>query len=241
MATGLMQVSPAPFTGPLSATLPVYVPPVPVPGATAVYNAQSLRYGNGESVNSWASVDGKGPILTPSGGGAPSPAAPLMLADNVPAVRFVAASRHALGAAFPSGQPRSLVVVGKIRDYSTGVLQGVVGSGQNPSALGQVLGILSTEVPRTYAGTALNLSNTRAGTGWHVWIAVFSGDNSVIAQDGAEATGPAGTQTSSLLTVGNIQGEFSNLDVREIISYPFALTKAQRDTITTTLRDRHGI
>lgn len=246
MATGIMSVSPAPFVGALAETLPTYqlpVPPLAVEGATGIYDAATLLGNTGDSIASWASVGGVGPTLTPAGGGATSPTAPTLVfgSDGAPALRFDRTSKQTLGAAFVANQPRTLVSVARMTSYAgTTILEGILGSGP-VSDYGQIQTITGAGIPRTYAGASLNLTGSSAAGGWHVFISVFSGTSSVIRMDGAEAIGAAGALNSGILSVASYLDIFSSIEVKKVINYPFALTLAQRNTLTTALKTQYGI
>lgn len=246
MATGIMQVSPARFTGPLAKTLPVYIPSLPVPGASAVWDARTVREPAGAAVSAWPSVGGAGPVLTPGGSRLSDPGAPSLVsdADGSPAIRFGGKSdRSVLGATFNRPAGNTVVAVVKIRAHVPGQLSAVVGSGASASVLGQVMAVAAEGTPRTYAGTALPLFGSAVILGrYHVLVSVFDGANSVINMDGTEATGPAGDLTATVLSVGGYQaGQFSEMDLKTLAYYPFPMTAAQRAKTVAGLIAAYGI
>lgn len=236
MANGILQVSPAPFTGERANSLPIYIPGMPVAGASGIWDSRNIRQSVGSAVSTWAGIDGIGPTLTPSGAGAPSANAPTLVstADGGQAVRFVATNKNALGAALPRTIPNTVVVVGRFTEIPTSAgLQALVGSGTPTSGLGQILA--STDIPRTYAGASLSLTGRHPGTGYHVFIAVFAGENSVIRMDGFESVGPAGNLGGNALSIASYQDKFSNIEVKKVAYYPFAMSFADREKTVAAL------
>lgn len=242
MSNGIMQIAPSSFVGEKAKTLPRYSPPLPVPGATAVYSTYNLPQQAGELVTEWPSANGLGEKLTVVGAGSTlvDAKAPRMMADG--SVRFSRLNSETLGAPLNNSQPRTVVAVARVWKLQgqTSYLDAIVSSGQNKNALGQVMAVNGSGTARTYAGGSINLTGFGVGTDWHVFISVFDGANSVIRVDNNELIGDAGVHTSSQIVLGSYQSQFSDIEVREVISYPGALSLEDRVTTVEKLKARYG-
>lgn len=241
MATGIMQISPARFTGALADTLPQYVPPLPVAGATGRWEADRIRQDVDTDVTAWPGVD-FGPILTTGGVGISATAPTLIVGTGgTPSVQFDGVS-DALGVAQATPQPNTVVAVAAVKALTGGITT-IVSGGFDGVNIAQVLGVNSSGRARAYDGASLDLTAAGAiGTGLHVWLAVYNGASSVIRVDATEATGSAGTNNQGgNLNLATYGSGFANVEIKSVIYYPFALDATQRSDIVTALRDRHGI
>lgn len=95
---------------------------------------------------------------------------------------------------------------------------------------------------RVNFGAALTHNGIALGS-YIALVVVLNGASSIIAVNGSETTGDAGTNAASGITIGAIQTptNFANMQVMEVITFASALSQAQRNAVATYLGALAGV
>lgn len=224
---------PGSFTGPLVDSLPKFIHSAPVSsGLVRRYAASTLNSTQvGQALASLPDLTGKGAPL------AQADAALQPTVKQVGPIRYLEFAGDAMRGDASGG--KTFAVVGRFRGTPTGGYYPIASLG---TFGGGALSRTQNGTMSSYGTASLN-GNANPGADWQVFIASFTGTDSVIRVGTSEVVGNAGTTTAVQTNLGLDTSDkpVSLIDVAELLIWDRSLTLAERGKVVADLRAAYGI
>lgn len=237
--SGIVTTLPAAATGPGTADLKLWIPPLPIAGAALRYTTMSLSSGQiGSPIAEIPDLTGTGASILQSTG-AMQPL--LMEAAGIRFLRFDGVDDR-IGAARPFNQPLTIFTVARVRALpAAGVVNAFWRTGNNSINHG----VNSAGLPSVHGGvSAGTLNNAVTVNAFQIHTAVLNPGAAIIGLNASESAplNLGTTQTIADIRLGQGSDNLAcSTDVAELLIFPSVLTAAERTLVRSTLAETWGI
>lgn len=225
--SGLIFISPGSFDSPDG------LPKIPLgriePIESASYDWAADRLGDGP-VEKWTDIVSGAVFAAPSGQSDKWPTA------SSGSVRFDGSNDVADVTGLVGGQPKTIVIVGRIPGAVNNARFFTGGSGAKFE-----FGIWQNAWTLSAGLTFKVPTPATADDQWHVFVIVVDGANSIVSIDGVESTGNSGANPGTTLRLGMLDANYVPAEIKRFAVIPYAAGAGERERLRSSLASRYGI